>query len=172
MSLTREQRQQIVNEAMSWVKAKTPYRGWSHKKGVGADCGQLLYAVFHSLGLIPTIELPKDYRIDVAQHRASTEYVDLVAAYMREIPESEAQTGDVVVYKLGLAYAHAGIIVRWPDKIIDAQLHGGVKVRHGMNQPKFSRASKKFFTLRNESIDRKDATIFVSGVSTDLRANQ
>ena len=169
MSLTTEQRKQIADEAMSWVNARTPYRGWSHRKGIGVDCGQLLYAVFRALNLLPEIDLPKDYRIDVAQHRASTDYVDLVAAYMQEIPESEAQTGDVVVYKIGLAYAHAGIIVRWPDKIIDAQLHGGVKVRHGMNQPKFSRASRKFFTLRDAPVERKDATVFVKGVTASLR---
>ena len=153
MPLTAELRQRIVDEAISWVKAKTPYRGWSKKKGVGADCGQIIHAVYSAVGLLSKdIQLPKDYRLGVAQHRASTEYVDLVAIYMREIPEAEAQAGDVVVYKFQdqLAYAHGAIIVRWPDKVVDAQLHGGVKIRHGINQPSFAKAFKRFFTLKEE----------------------
>jgi cell wall-associated NlpC family hydrolase len=146
--LTEEQRKQIVTEAMTWVKAKTPYQGHSRKKGVGCDCGQLLYSVYNALDLLPEVDLPKDYRLDVSQHQASTAYVDLVATYFDEIREQEALPGDLVVYKLGLAYAHGAIIVRWPDQIIDAELHGGVKVRHGTNKPAFRMAARKFFRLK------------------------
>lgn len=172
MPLTTELRQQIVDEAISWVKAKTPYRGWSKKKGVGADCGQIIHAVYSAVGLLSKeIPLPKDYRLGVAQHRASTEYVDLVGQYMREIPEEESQAGDVVVYKFQdqLAYAHGAIIVRWPDKVVDAQLHGGVKIRHGINQPAFAKAAKRFFTLREEYCSPHiDADVHPQGVSTSL----
>jgi hypothetical protein len=170
--LSAEIRQKIVDEAMTWVTAKTPYRGWSAKKGCGADCGQIIAAVFCELGLIPKdIALPKDYRIDVAQHRASTDYVDLVALYMREIPEAETLPGDVVVYKFKgqHAYAHGAIIVKWSHEVIDAQLHGGVRVRHGINQPAFVGASKKFFTLREEFTELHiDAVATPAGVSTRL----
>jgi hypothetical protein len=172
MPLTQEQREAIKTEALTWVG--TRYIGWSCVKHVGVDCGQLLYGVFRASGHVPEVQLPKDYRIDISQHRASTEYVDLIAQFMREIPEAEAQVGDVVVAKLGLAFAHAGIIVEHRDvkdfDIVDAQLHGGVKVRHGYHQPKFEKAQKKYFTLRDEFQEvHLDATVFVQGVTTCLR---
>jgi hypothetical protein len=154
MPLTNGQREVIRVEAVSWAKAHTPYRGHTCKKGVGADCGQILYGVYHGLGLLPEIVLPRDYSLEVASHRASTDYVDLVTQYMRPIQELEAQVGDVVAYKVDLAFAHAGIIVaiRSPHDfdVVDAQLHGGVRVRHGYDQPKFKRASKRYFTLKDE----------------------
>lgn len=153
MGLTKEQRAEVVSEAVSWVSTKTPYKGWARIKGVGVDCGQLLAAVYTNVGhgnkdILDN--LPTDYRIDVAQHRASTEYVELVMAHFREIPVGEVQAGDIVVFKLGLAYAHAGIVIEYPDKMVDAQLHGGVKIRPIHNQPKFRFAHKRFFTLKDE----------------------
>lgn len=143
MGLTQEQRDKIVAEAHTWVG--TPYRGWSCMKGCGADCGQLLYGIYRNCGLLPELNLPKDYSIQVAQHRASTEYVDLVAAHMREITEAEVLPGDVVLYKLGLAYAHGGLIVSWPEYVIHAIAHSGVVAHHAAS---FKRAARRFFTLK------------------------
>jgi NlpC/P60 family putative phage cell wall peptidase len=149
MPLTNEQRDAIVAETKSW--AGTPYRGWSCLKGCGVDCGQLLYGIFRATGYIPEItDLPKDYSLQIAQHRASTEYVDLVATYMREIPESEVQPGDVVVFRLGFAYAHAGVVISWPEFIIHAIARHGVTGAHGKNEPIFRHADKLFFTLKEE----------------------
>ncbi len=67
-------------------------------KGSGVDCGQLLYGVYRNCGLIPEInDLPKDYALNIGLHQASTEYVDLVLQFFREIPESEVLPGDVSV---------------------------------------------------------------------------
>jgi cell wall-associated NlpC family hydrolase len=145
--LTNEQREDIVKEAQSWIG--TPYRGWSCVKGAGVDCGQLLYGVFNACGLVPVLELPKDYSLQIAQHRASTEYVDTVAKYFREIPEAEVLPGDVVVYKLGLAYAHAAIIVEWPHHIIQAEARHGVSGAHGTKTPLFRRAERRLFTFKD-----------------------
>lgn len=119
-------------------------------KGCGTDCGQLLYGVFRACGLIPVIELPKDYSLQVALHRASTEYVDLVGSYFREIPEEEAKPADIVVYKLGLAYAHAALIVSWPDYVIQAVSRHGVSGTHGTKNPMFRKNARRFFTLKDE----------------------
>lgn len=146
--LTHSQRAAIVTEALTWIG--TPYRGWSCLKGAGTDCGQLIYGVFRNCELLPEIELPKDYSLQVAMHRASTEYVDTVAQYCREIPEAEAKPGDIVVYKLGLAYAHAALIVEWPNFIIQAEARHGVSGAHGTKSPIFRRAERRFFTLKEE----------------------
>jgi cell wall-associated NlpC family hydrolase len=146
MPLTEQQRQAIVAEAKTWLG--TPYRGWSCAKGAGTDCGQFLYGLFRNTGHLPVLDLPTDYNLQVAQHAASTEYIDIVADHMREIPEHEAQAGDVVVYKLGLAYAHAALILEWPGLLIHCMSHGGVKYTSGRTPPSFRRAQRKFFTLK------------------------
>lgn len=146
--LTDRQREEIVRETLTWTG--TPYRGWSCLKGAGTDCGQLIYGIYRAVQLIPEIELPKDYSLQVALHRASTEYVDLVATYFREIPEAEVLPGDLVVYKLGLAYAHAGVIIKWPDYVMQAVGHHGVSGTHGIKNPRFRRNPRRFFTLKDQ----------------------
>jgi cell wall-associated NlpC family hydrolase len=146
--LTDNQRQLVIAELKTWIG--TPYRGWSCVKGAGVDCGQLIYGVFRACGFLPELDLPKDYSLQVSQHRASTEYVDLVATYFDEITEDEARPGDLAVYKLGHAYAHAAVIVEWPHYIIQAEARHGVSGAHGTRTPTFRNAPRKFFTLKAE----------------------
>jgi cell wall-associated NlpC family hydrolase len=147
--LTDQQRARIVAEAKSWIG--TPYKGWSRLKRHGVDCGQLLAGVFINTGHLPAdLELPKDYSLQVAQHKEDTAYVEKVEEFMREIPESEVGPGDVVVYKLGLAFAHAGFVVYWPDTIIHAMAHHGVTYAHGRNHPRLRKTTLKFFTLKDD----------------------
>jgi cell wall-associated NlpC family hydrolase len=148
--LTNEQRQHIVDVAKCWIG--TPYRGWSCVKGAGVDCGQLLKGVFEEAGHCNDgITLPENYSLQVFQHRKDTTYIDYVNKYMREITEAEALPGDVVVYRLGLAFAHAAIVVAWPEHIIHAVEFQGVISGHGKNF-KFGRLEKRFFTLRDEYV--------------------
>lgn len=120
-------------------------------KGAGADCGQLLYGVYRETGHLPVdLPLPKDYNLHVAQHRKSREYVDVVATYMREITEAEVLPGDVVIVKIGLAYAHGALIVKWPSIIIHAIANRGVSFSHGTNAPLLRKKAKRFFTLKDE----------------------
>jgi hypothetical protein len=155
MGLSDKQREELVKVAESWYR--TPYRGWSCLKGAGVDCGQLLKGVYIEAGhqFSDGIPLPKDYSLQISQHRNDTAYIETVAKYMREIPESEVKPGDVVVYKLGLAFAHAAIIKIWPEHVIHALERDGVTAGHGGEGKfgkniKFSRLEKKFFTLKDE----------------------
>jgi hypothetical protein len=147
MPLSDEQRDMVCKEADSWFG--TPYRGWSCLKGAGTDCGQYLYGVFHGLGFIPEVTLPKDYSLQVSQHQVSYEYVQFIERFCREIPMMEAKPADIVVYKMGLAFAHAAIIIKWPDRVIHCFARG-VKHAHGTNMPGFRHTEKKFFTLKEE----------------------
>ena len=149
MSLTVEQRIAIVKEAHSWLC--TPYKGHSCFKGArgGVDCGQLLYGIYHNCGHVPEIKLPTDYSLQVSMHQESTEYIDLVSRFFRLIPESEVLPGDVVVYKFGYAYAHAAIIIDWPTHVIHSFGRHGVSGAHGKKTPKFHRANRLFFTVKD-----------------------
>jgi cell wall-associated NlpC family hydrolase len=147
--LTIEQREAVVAEALTWIG--TPYRGWSCVKGAGVDCGQLLYGVFHNCNLIPEIpDLPKDYPLFIGLHRASTEYVDLVLKFFREIPESEVLPGDLVVWRLtgSKSYCHGAIIKSWPDYYIHAY-GDSVKAGSARTRLRFLKSEKLFLTLKD-----------------------
>jgi hypothetical protein len=112
--------------------------------------------VFVNTGFIPeTVELPKYYSLCVAQHKEDTRYINLVETYMREIPESEVGAGDVVVYKLGHAFAHAAFIIDWPRHVVHAWARYGVIGADGMNHPNLRGKSRKFYTLRDEFCERE-----------------
>jgi len=132
--MTNEERAAIVAEARSWVK--TPYIGHACIKGVGTDCGQLIYGVYRAVGLLPEItDLPKDYSLQVAQHHESKEYMELIDKYFSPVDESAVLPGDLVCYQLGKAMAHAAIVVSWPSFVIQAELRHGVSGSHGINNP-------------------------------------
>jgi cell wall-associated NlpC family hydrolase len=150
MPLTNEQRKEIVTISESWIG--TPYVGWSRVKGHGTDCGQLLAAVYIETGHIPAdIDLPTDYPLFIGLHRASTEYVDLVLRYFREIPESEVQPGDVVVWRLtgSKSYCHGAIVKSWPTYIIHA--YGDkVKAANAKSRLRLLKSDKLYFTLQDQ----------------------
>jgi len=151
MPLTTEQRCRLIVEARSWIG--TPYVGWSRAKGPrgGTDCGQLLAGVLINTHHLPQdLNLPRYYSLQVAQHKESEEYINFIRLYMREISESEVLPGDVVVYKLGLAFAHAAIIESWPEHVIHAFGGHGVTGGHGKTNPRFRKKSRLFFTLKDE----------------------
>jgi cell wall-associated NlpC family hydrolase len=147
--MTTEQREQIVAITETWLQ--TPYRGWSKVKGAGVDCGQLLAAVYQEAGLIPAdLDLPKDYPLFIGLHRASTEYVDLVLRFFREIPESEVLPGDIVVWRLtgSKSYCHGAIIKSWPSYFVHAY-GDAVKAGSARSRLRFQKSEKLFFTLKD-----------------------
>jgi hypothetical protein len=110
----------------------------------------LIYGVYRACGLVPVTELPKDYSLQVSKHRASTEYLDIVDRFFREISEADVQPGDLAVYKLGHAYAHAALVVAWPHNVIQAESRHGVSGAHGTKTAAFRNAPRVFRTLRDE----------------------
>lgn len=112
----------------------------------------MLAATYQEAGLIPAnIDLPKDYPLHIGAHRASTQYIDYVLKYFREIPESEVKPGDIVVWKLvnSLAYCHGAICVSWPDHFIHA--YGDkVKACSARHRLLFAKSEHRFFTLLDE----------------------
>ncbi len=145
--LTTEQREAIVTEARTWIG--TRYRGWSAVKGAkgGVDCGMLLKQVYQNVGLLPAGNLGIDmrYSLQVAQHLDDTAYIDKIMEWFHEVPEHQVQPGDIVVYRLGKAFAHGGIVIAWP-LMIHAIAHGGVRLTSGYTHPLLAGHVKKFFS--------------------------
>ena len=97
----------------------------------------------------------KTYSLQVAYHRTSPEYRDIIDGFFRVIPETEALPGDLVLYKLGLDFAHGAIIVDWPRFIIQAEARHGVSGSHGIDTKLFRHAPREFRTLRDEFKESK-----------------
>ena len=149
--MTDAQRAAIVQEAKSWIG--TPYRGWSCLKGMGVDCGQLVYGVYRNCGLLPMVDIPKDYCLLPGVHSSRSILEDLFLPHFREITEAEVRPGDPVLYKTALrvatntpGFAHAVIVIRWPDYVLHCcTAHGDAG-----KSPFFKLCPRRFLTLRDE----------------------
>jgi cell wall-associated NlpC family hydrolase len=149
--MTKEEQNAVVRIAKSWIG--TPYIGWASIRGPkgGTDCGQLLRMVYQEAQLIPQGDLGIDpsYSLQVAQHRADTTYFNLVEQFTHEITEEEVQPGDIVLFLIGHAYAHGGIVTEWP-RIVHALAHGGVREVDVTKHPKLMTVTRKIMTLNDD----------------------
>jgi cell wall-associated NlpC family hydrolase len=122
-TLTPQQRIAVVEEAISWVEARTPYVPHAQLKGLGCDCATFILCVYRQVGLIPEID-PGAYNVQEHLHHETTEYVDTILKYSDEIPEADAQPGDLVLWRVAHAFAHGGIVVAFPTVIHSMMKHG------------------------------------------------
>ena len=101
-------RDDIVSEARTWLGTKYHHKG--RVKGVGVDCGGLIYEVFKKVMGIPCEPFPTVYAEDWGLHRDDNElYLNFIMPYV--VPIAIPQLGDLVVFKFGRAYAHGSIYI-------------------------------------------------------------
>ena len=137
-------RQQVIDEALTWIG--TPFHEGVHIKGVGVSCGQLLIAVYGSLGFTVPREVGH-FPIDWALHTREERYLDILSQFTREIGQQEIMPADIALYRVGRVFCHSAIIVDWPSCLIHAY-DGGchrVELVDGSKQPLASR-KVRFFT--------------------------
>lgn len=103
-------REQIVNEAKSWLR--TPYRHKARVKGGGVDCAQLLIAVYSACGLIDPDFAVEDYPMDWHLHRDEERYLNHVLAHAHAV--KTPQQGDVALFRFGRTVSHGAIVLEWP----------------------------------------------------------
>lgn len=114
------QQSAIVAAALEWLR--TPYHHRARLKGIAVDCAMLLYAVFvDELQLVPPFDYG-DYPPDWMMHRSEERFLAHVETYTHEV--DDPQPGDVVLYRVGRCFAHAAIVVDWPQ-VIHADIHFG-----------------------------------------------
>lgn len=131
--LTPEQRIAVVAEAIAWVEAKTPYMPHAKLKGLGCDCATFILCVYRDLGMVEDVDAGC-YSIQAHLHKPLTpaheqlltQYVDTILRFADEIPEAEAQPGDMVLFKTARAFAHGAIVINWPTVAHAAIGHGVV----------------------------------------------
>lgn len=131
-----ELRNKVVEETKSWVG--TPYRHYSMKKGLGADCGLFIMGVYDNLGLIK-YEMPEFYPRDWAYHKPVGEmFVSIVRKYCYEIQKDCVKLGDIIVYKFGKCLSHAAILIE-DDMIVHSEVPVGVTTSNRRTSKWFKR---------------------------------
>jgi cell wall-associated NlpC family hydrolase len=137
--------------AASWIG--TPFHDHGEVRGAGVDCAKLLKCVFREAGLIPDIAIGH-YSPQFYLHQPREEFLAWVMRFAGEIPLERVQPGDVVLYKLGLCFAHGAIVVKpgWPH-IIHAHAAGKVVRRAFGSSPHLGLPvlDKKYFTLKQSA---------------------
>lgn len=94
----------MVAEARSWIG--TPYHHAADVKGHGVDCAFLLIRVYCDLGLVESFD-PRPYTRDWFLHRSEERYLGFLLARSHEV--RKPGLGDIVLFKVGRCFAHAGI---------------------------------------------------------------
>lgn len=116
-------RDDIVAEARTWIGTKYHHKG--RIKGVGVDCGGLIYEVYKQVLGIPKEAFPSAYAEDWGLHKDDNElYLDFILPYI--VPVDQLLPGDLVIFKFGRAYAH-GTIYIGDNRVI----HAFGKTGHG-----------------------------------------
>ena len=65
----------------------------------------------------------------------------------REITEAEVGAGDIVLYRVGRAYAHAAIVVDWPRAVIHAHKLSGKVVEMPAFDADMQGRKVRFFSI-------------------------
>lgn len=114
--MTGNDRERVDAIARSFIG--TPFHDHGEVKGAGVDCATFLKCVFTEAGLVAPFQLDH-YSPQFFLHSAEERYLGWVAKFAREISEAEAKPGDVVLYKIGMCFAHGALIVNpgWPSII-------------------------------------------------------
>ena len=120
--IEKVQRQNVVREALEWLG--TPYISEARVKGTGTDCAMFLAGVFINAGLIEPFKVPH-YPAQWHLHSSDERYLREITRFLSEI--RQPLPGDVAVFHVKHAYAHAGIVVEWPQKVIHCNIRGGVQ---------------------------------------------
>lgn len=105
----RPERVAVIREARDWVGTK--YHDGASVKGVGVDCVMLLVNCYNAAGL--EIQDPRPYPRDWFLHKNGfPRFLDGVLQYAT--PTDKYLPGNVVLWQVGRALAHGGIVTNWP----------------------------------------------------------
>lgn len=142
--MDQQSRQRVIDVARTWLG--TPFHDCAQLKGVGVDCANLLAAVYAEACIVQPVEI-EAYSPQFMLHRDDPLFESYVRRFAHEIPEAEAQMGDIVLYKIGRSFAHGAIIVEWPAHVIHAFKSFRAVVETGGHEADLMKRDVKFFSL-------------------------
>lgn len=150
----QKQREASVVEALSWER--TPFHDRSNLKGVGVDCANYVYEVFHNCKLVEDFKIPP-YTEQFLLHSDEEVFLEIVDKFCRPFDGRDPLPGDLVMYKFGRCFSHGALVIEWPH-IIHARKLAGMVVRGNaaqdadlLNQPRGQRRKRLFYTLKQWS---------------------
>lgn len=135
-----ETRASILTNARSWIG--TPYHHKGRVKGVGVDCGGLIYELFAPH--LPLAPFPTDYPADWALHKDNELYLAFIREHVREVPR--VPDFGLVMFKYGLCYSHGGLVT---DR--RTVIHAWGRTKEG----RVMESDFKFFRFGADSRERK-----------------
>lgn len=136
------ERQAYVAAAREWLG--TPFHDNAALRGVGVDCAQLVRSAAVESGL-RRVEPTGAYSHQWMLHRDDDRLVAFVLRYTGEIGPDAARAGDLVIYRVGRAYAHLAIITG-PGRIIHAHKGSGAVIESGMDDYDLDGRDRRFFS--------------------------
>jgi cell wall-associated NlpC family hydrolase len=99
-------REAVCAEALRWLG--TPYHHHQRLHGVGVDCINLLCAVYHQVQIVGFVEL-EHYSQRWHHHRNEEIFAQGLDKYLQRT--LQPGLGDVVLFRFGRTYSHAGILL-------------------------------------------------------------
>ncbi len=138
-----EERAAVVAAARGWIG--TPFHDGAALKGVGVDCAQLVRAVALETGLRAAVEPTGGYSSQWMLHRDDDRLVRFVLRYTREIEAGESREGDLVIYRVGRAFAHVAII-SGPARIVHAHKTSGMVVEGSIDGWDLGERERRYFS--------------------------
>lgn len=132
---------EFCDEARTWES--TPYVPGARVKGVGTDCGGILYELYNPyFGPFPPFpNAPPDW----ALHNEDERYLDFIMPYVVET--KTVQPGGFSLFHMGLVYAHAAIFL--DDGYY---IHAWGRLREGRvtkTKPRVMKALAKDFPIKH-----------------------
>ncbi len=141
-------RAQLQSEALRWIG--TPYHHQACVHGAGVDCLMLLVAVFKAVGALPEAFDPRPYSPQWHLHRSEEAYLAGLDAWLRPLPDDvPLQAGDVLVWRFGRTFSHAGLVVQHGEhlEVIHALAHAGEVTQDRLDAAVFDGRDRRAYTL-------------------------
>jgi NlpC/P60 family putative phage cell wall peptidase len=104
-----QQRQDIIDEAMTWLR--TPYRHAQTVKGAGVDCAMLLREVLVHCGHVPDSFDPRPYAAEWYLHRSEERYLMGMEKYAHRIETKKVKAADIALFRFGRTASHGAIVI-------------------------------------------------------------
>lgn len=102
-------REKLSTIARTWIS--TPFYPHMAKRGVGADCVQLVFSIYKEAGLIADdATLPK-YSLAGGEHLHQSIVLNWLSTCGYVQPEQTPDAGSVITFKIGKVDHHVGIMI-------------------------------------------------------------
>lgn len=125
----------VITEGRTWLG--TPHRHRQMTKGAGVDCAMVLLCSWTGAGIVDMFD-PGFYTSDWHLHRNEELYLGKIQEYMIAVddrpmsiasrladdPSFSADTGCVMMMRVGRTYSHGVLVTGWPN-ILHAYVPSG-----------------------------------------------